>query len=77
LVEAEVVNVVNAKETTRVCQQHQKIRLRQLNERDQNLLYNTVKSNPHEKLNPRDVNRLALKIVSLLAGIWTNCGSWQ
>ncbi len=64
--EAKVVNAVNAKEATRVCQQDRKVRLRQFNEWDQNVLYNTIKSNPHEKLNPRDVNRLALKIVNLL-----------
>jgi hypothetical protein len=41
--------------------------LRQINERAQKNLYNIRESNPHEELNPRDVNKLALKIVNLLA----------
>jgi hypothetical protein len=67
LVEIEVVNVANVKEVAKICQQHRRTRLRQFNERAQNILYNTLESNPHEELNPRDVNRLALKIVNLLA----------
>jgi hypothetical protein len=67
LVEAKVVNVANVKEVTRIHQQHRKVRLMQSNETDQDVLYNIVESNPHEKLNLRDVNRLILKIVNLWA----------
>lgn len=66
LVEAKVVNVANVKKATRIRQQHRKIRLRQFNEMDQDVLYNIVESNLHEELNLRDVNRFTLKIVNLL-----------
>jgi hypothetical protein len=38
----------------------------QFSESAQYVLYNTIESNLHEELNPRDVNRLSLKIVNLL-----------
>ncbi len=59
--------MANAREVAKVCQQDQRARLKQINERAQEDLYNSCDFNPHEELNPRDDNRVALKIVHLLA----------
>jgi hypothetical protein len=67
LVKIEATNVANAKEDAMVCQQKWRTILKQINERAWDVLHNTLELNPFELLTPRDVNKISLKIINILA----------
>lgn len=52
LAEVETTNAANAKEVAKVCWQDRIARLKQIKERVQEDIYNTLESNPHERVKP-------------------------